>query len=82
MRAGGSGTRLACFLAAIACVLLAGQAAFYAVAWLGAHLPGRGMAARLVRLATMFSSMNLALLVGFYRWLSGKQRGAWQRTAR
>ena len=37
---------------------------------------------RLLRLATMFTTMNLALLVGFWRWASGGQRGVWQRTAR
>jgi hypothetical protein len=30
----------------------------------------------------MFVAMNAALLVGFWRWLSDTQRGAWQRTAR
>jgi cellulose synthase/poly-beta-1,6-N-acetylglucosamine synthase-like glycosyltransferase len=61
---------------------LAGQAAFYLVAWLGARSTGSGTLARLVRLTTLFSSMNAALLVGFYRWLTGSQRGAWARTAR
>ena len=62
--------------------LLAAQVAFYAVSLVGAFLPGTGLAAKLVRLTTLFTSMNLALLVGFWRWLSGRQRGAWQRTAR
>jgi hypothetical protein len=30
----------------------------------------------------MFTSMNMALLVGFWNWISGHQRGVWQRTAR
>jgi cellulose synthase/poly-beta-1,6-N-acetylglucosamine synthase-like glycosyltransferase len=37
---------------------------------------------RVLRLATMFTTMNAALLVGFWRWASGGQRGVWQRTAR
>jgi cellulose synthase/poly-beta-1,6-N-acetylglucosamine synthase-like glycosyltransferase len=37
---------------------------------------------RVLRLATMFTTMNVALLVGFWRWVSGGQRGIWQRTAR
>jgi hypothetical protein len=37
---------------------------------------------RSLRLATMFTTMNAALLVGFWRWASGGQRGVWQRTAR
>ena len=62
--------------------LLAAQVAFYAVSLVGAFVPGAGLAAKLVRLTTMFTSMNLALLVGFWRWISGRQRGVWQRTAR
>lgn len=61
---------------------LAAQIAFYLVALCGRKLPGQGIPVRLVRLTTMFSSMNLALLVGFFRWISGRQRGAWTRTAR
>jgi hypothetical protein len=26
--------------------------------------------------------MNAALLVGFWRWVRGTQKGAWRRTAR
>jgi cellulose synthase/poly-beta-1,6-N-acetylglucosamine synthase-like glycosyltransferase len=63
-------------------VTLAAQALFYLISLAGAYLPGSGLALRLVRLTTMFSSMNLALLVGFWRWISGRQRGIWQRTAR
>ena len=36
----------------------------------------------MVRLATMFATMNAALLVGFVRWARGSQRAAWDRTAR
>jgi cellulose synthase/poly-beta-1,6-N-acetylglucosamine synthase-like glycosyltransferase len=61
---------------------LAMQAGFYALAWLGGRSTGQGPLARALRLATLFSSMNAALLVGFYRWLTGRQRGAWARTAR
>jgi cellulose synthase/poly-beta-1,6-N-acetylglucosamine synthase-like glycosyltransferase len=65
------------------CWIMAAQVAFYLVAWAGNSLPrGRSRWIRLVRLTTMFSSMNAALLVGFFRWLLGKQRGTWTRTAR
>jgi hypothetical protein len=37
---------------------------------------------RVVRLAAMFATMNAALLVGFFRWASGRQQGVWERTAR
>jgi cellulose synthase/poly-beta-1,6-N-acetylglucosamine synthase-like glycosyltransferase len=61
---------------------LAGQVAFYAMSWLGGRLHGRGRVARCLRLGTMFTSMNAALLAGFWRWLTGRQGGIWQRTAR
>lgn len=58
------------------------QVIFYLSAFAGMFLPGNSLAARIVRLTTMFTSMNLALAIGFWRWISGKQRGTWQRTAR
>jgi len=43
---------------------------------------GTRAAPRVLRLATMFTTMNAALLVGFWLWITGGQRGVWQRTAR
>lgn len=43
---------------------------------------GTRAALKPLRLATMFTAMNAALLVGFWRWVSGGQQGVWQRTAR
>lgn len=63
-------------------LLLALQAAFYLLAAAGSLLPGRSAAVRGLRLATLFTSMNAALAVGFWRWLAGLQGGTWQRTAR
>jgi cellulose synthase/poly-beta-1,6-N-acetylglucosamine synthase-like glycosyltransferase len=60
----------------------AAQVAFYVVSIVGPFLPGRGLVSRFVRLPAMFTSMNLALLVGFWNWLGGAQRGVWQRTTR
>jgi cellulose synthase/poly-beta-1,6-N-acetylglucosamine synthase-like glycosyltransferase len=62
--------------------LLAIQCAFYLTALIGLILPGNSIAIRLIRLTSMFASMNLALAVGFVRWAFGWQRGTWQRTAR
>ena len=62
--------------------LFALQVVFYAIALLGAFMPGSGLVPRCLRLATLFTSMNAALAVGFFRWLLGAQRGTWQRTAR
>jgi cellulose synthase/poly-beta-1,6-N-acetylglucosamine synthase-like glycosyltransferase len=63
-------------------VLMFGQLGFYLVSALGGVLPGRGLTGRLLRLPAMFTSMNLALLVGFWNWICRPQRGTWQRTAR
>ena len=56
--------------------------AFYAIALLLAFVPARVKVLRPLRLTTMFVSMNAALLVGFFRWAGGRQRGTWRRTAR
>jgi cellulose synthase/poly-beta-1,6-N-acetylglucosamine synthase-like glycosyltransferase len=53
-----------------------------AVALLGQYLSLGSSAGRALRLTTMFATMNAALLVGFFRWASGRQRAAWDRTAR
>ena len=62
--------------------MLAAQLGVYAISLAGAYLPGRGLPCKLVRALTMFVGMNLALLVGFWRWLSSPQTGTWHRTSR
>jgi hypothetical protein len=62
--------------------ILWGQAVFYGLALVMAFVPARSGLWRALRLSTMFTSMNLALLTGFFRWLTGRQRAAWQRTER
>ncbi|HJZ90146.1 MAG TPA: glycosyltransferase family 2 protein [Gemmataceae bacterium] len=62
--------------------LLAAQGGFYLMAVAGARVPARPRAFRVLKLATMFVTMNLALLVGFLGWVTGAQRGTWQRTPR
>jgi cellulose synthase/poly-beta-1,6-N-acetylglucosamine synthase-like glycosyltransferase len=62
--------------------LLFGQLSFYAVALLGAFMPPPIRPLKALRLATMFAGMNLALLLGFWRWLHGSQHAAWKRTRR
>lgn len=62
--------------------MLAAQVAFYLLAVIGAYLPSQSTGMRLLRLTTMFTSMNVALLVGFFRWLLGTQRATWHRTVR
>ncbi len=58
------------------------QLLFYTLALVGNMLPAQPKVLRVLRLATMFTTMNAALLVGFFRWLLGTQRATWQRTAR
>jgi cellulose synthase/poly-beta-1,6-N-acetylglucosamine synthase-like glycosyltransferase len=62
--------------------LLGVQAAFYATAAIAPYLPRKPRVLRLLNLTTMFAAMNLALLVGFMRWVTGTQQGKWQRTRR
>ena len=62
--------------------LLLVQAAFYLASALSSVLPSRVASWKPLKLATLFTSMNAALLVGFERWLLGKQKGIWERTAR
>jgi cellulose synthase/poly-beta-1,6-N-acetylglucosamine synthase-like glycosyltransferase len=61
---------------------LAAQAVFYATALTAAYIPGQRKVVKLLRLSTMFASMNGALLIGFGRWMWGTQRPTWRRTAR
>jgi cellulose synthase/poly-beta-1,6-N-acetylglucosamine synthase-like glycosyltransferase len=61
---------------------LLGQTAFYLVSLLAPFVPVRFRLLKALRLTTMFTGMNAALLVGFYRWVRGSQKAAWKRTAR
>ncbi|MDR3622501.1 MAG: glycosyltransferase family 2 protein [Paludisphaera borealis] len=61
---------------------LIGQVGFYLVSVLAGHLPPRPWAFRFLRLTTMFVGMNLALMVGFWRWIWGTQKGTWRPTGR
>jgi cellulose synthase/poly-beta-1,6-N-acetylglucosamine synthase-like glycosyltransferase len=62
--------------------LMVGQIAFYLTAYLVNLAPSRLKILKPLRLTTMFTSMNAALLVGFFRWIRGTQGGAWRRTER
>jgi cellulose synthase/poly-beta-1,6-N-acetylglucosamine synthase-like glycosyltransferase len=61
---------------------LVGQICFYAVSVALGLIPNRSRILRPLRLTTMFSSMNAALLVGFFQWARGRQGGVWRRTER
>jgi cellulose synthase/poly-beta-1,6-N-acetylglucosamine synthase-like glycosyltransferase len=54
---------------------------FYASGWVGGRITAGGPL-KLFRIIAMFVGMNAALGVGFWRWISGAQGGAWKRTER
>jgi len=58
------------------------QLCFYLLSGLAVMIPAGVGSLRAFRLATMFTSMNAALAVGFWRWVSGMHSGVWQPTAR
>ena len=59
------------------------QLGFYALALAGAQgLLRRGSLERAASVAHYFTRMNLALAVGFWRFLRHSQGAAWERTAR
>jgi cellulose synthase/poly-beta-1,6-N-acetylglucosamine synthase-like glycosyltransferase len=61
----------------------AAQVALYALAALPLVLSPVGLKLpRPLRLPALFVGVNAALLVGFWRWLTGGQRPNWRRTAR
>jgi cellulose synthase/poly-beta-1,6-N-acetylglucosamine synthase-like glycosyltransferase len=64
-----------------AAALLA-QACFYSISLAGSLWPVRRKAPRGVRIAQMFTGMNAALFVGFWRWLGGAQKATWKPTPR
>jgi len=61
---------------------LVAQLGFYTLAVAANWLPPGPRWLKPLRLSTMFVAMNVAVLVGFWRWLRGTQKGAWQRTPR
>lgn len=63
-------------------VLLAAQTTFYLCACLGHFLKKLGKPVRLFALPLHFCSMNLAMLLGLLRYLSGEQRLTWTSTPR
>jgi cellulose synthase/poly-beta-1,6-N-acetylglucosamine synthase-like glycosyltransferase len=56
------------------------QCLFYAFAWVGKNW--RGEKSAVFSAPYYFLSINLALLFGFFRFVTGTQQAAWKRTAR
>ncbi|MCY1030670.1 glycosyltransferase family 2 protein [Corallococcus sp. BB11-1] len=64
-------------------VTLLGQTLFYALAFLGkSGVFKSGAAKKAASVAYYFVTMNMAIAVGFWRFLRNSQRAAWDRTAR
>ncbi len=80
---------LAAFLFSIALIssplyagMLVAQCVFYGSAGLGYWLKRRNKSTRILSPPLYFSAMNLALLLGLIRYLSGRQTMAWEVTPR
>lgn len=58
------------------------QVMFYALAYLGKAGVLKGTGRRIASIAYYFVTMNLAIVVGFWRFLRNAQKAAWDRTAR
>ena len=58
------------------------QGLFYLSAFVGMKLVKGNHLLRLCRVPGMFVQMNLALAIGFFRWLFVAQTGTWDRTER
>ncbi len=58
------------------------QCVFYGCAFIGQMFSWSGINIKLFSLCYYFVSMNLALLLGFVRYLTGRQNVKWQRTER
>src|SRR5207249_1737446 len=62
--------------------LLLAQMVFYQLSFALTLVPSRLRVLKPLRLPTMFTTMNVALFLGFCRWLRGTQKSAWQPTPR
>jgi cellulose synthase/poly-beta-1,6-N-acetylglucosamine synthase-like glycosyltransferase len=61
---------------------LFGQICFYVASLTIGLIPFRVRIFKPLRLATMFTVINAALLLGFFKWAGGLQRGVWRPTER
>ncbi|MEM1145286.1 MAG: glycosyltransferase family 2 protein, partial [Pseudomonadota bacterium] len=62
--------------------LLAGEVVLVVVAAVGLRVTSRGTIGKLLKLNSMFFAMNLALLFGWYKYVTTEQTGTWKRTER
>lgn len=58
------------------------QALFYAAAWLGGRVGKASVMGKFLYIPAFLINSNLAALAGLVRFLTGRQKAAWQRVAR
>ncbi|MDQ3277602.1 MAG: glycosyltransferase family 2 protein, partial [Bacteroidota bacterium] len=63
-------------------VFLVLQCAFYGLAFLGWILPEKKRFSRVLLIPYYFVFMNVALYIGFSRFLSGRQSAIWKKAVR
>jgi biofilm PGA synthesis N-glycosyltransferase PgaC len=63
-------------------MLLAAQAVFYGAAWYGSRIDKKGTLGKVLYLPTFLVNSNYAALVGFYKFLTGRQSVLWDRVQR
>lgn len=63
-------------------ILLAGQALFYGLAWLGNRTTSHGKLSKVLYLPTFLVNSNMAALTGLYRSATKRQSTLWQRAQR
>ena len=63
-------------------LLLSAQIAFYGTAILAALFPGLKKKSRLVKLGSYFVFMNVSVILGFFRFLRGRQAAIWEKARR
>jgi cellulose synthase/poly-beta-1,6-N-acetylglucosamine synthase-like glycosyltransferase len=62
--------------------LLLIQTAFYAIATLAALFPSLKKKSRLIKLGSYFVFMNVSVILGFFRFLRGRQAATWEKARR
>lgn len=63
-------------------LMLAGQFIFYIAAMLGWYFANRQIRIKALFVPYYFFIMNYAVVLGFFRWMRGRQPAAWERAAR
>ncbi|HET6252707.1 MAG TPA: glycosyltransferase family 2 protein [Puia sp.] len=63
-------------------LLLAAQILFYGTAALAALFPGLKKKSRLIKLGSYFVFMNTSVILGFFRFLRGRQAATWEKARR